>query len=125
MKPYFFQSETSLAADLKNTPCARNDYFQIDCNVCYCNNDGTGYLCTENDCRKEVESSTAKQITISKDTMLLLTNRQVQVVKDYNSNDNSISRIAESNGNGDEKLHLTTPSHTVKDVNISEVICYI
>lgn len=39
-----------VAADLKNTPCAPNDYFKIDCNTCYCNIDKTGYLCTENLC---------------------------------------------------------------------------
>jgi hypothetical protein len=39
-----------VAADLKNTPCAPNDYFKLDCNTCYCNIDKTGYLCTENLC---------------------------------------------------------------------------
>ncbi|EFA05320.1 hypothetical protein TcasGA2_TC015478 [Tribolium castaneum] len=39
-----------VAADLKNTPCAPNDYFKIDCNTCYCNIEKTGYLCTENLC---------------------------------------------------------------------------
>ncbi|XP_063915489.1 prolow-density lipoprotein receptor-related protein 1-like [Zophobas morio] len=38
------------ASELKNTPCAPNDYFKIDCNTCYCNIDKTGYLCTENIC---------------------------------------------------------------------------
>lgn len=90
--------------------------------MCYCNTEGSGYLCTENiGCHKEAESSTTKQIPLSKDSMLVISNHQARVVKDYNSNDNSISRIAESGGNGDEKSHQTTPIHGVKDTNISEV----
>lgn len=118
----FFHSETPLAADLKNTPCAPNDYFQIDCNTCYCNTERSGYLCTENiACHKEAESSTTKQITISKDALLFISDHQVQLVKDYNSNDNAISRIVESGGNGDEKSHQTTTVHGVKVAHISEV----
>lgn len=37
-------------ADLKNTPCAPNDFFIIDCNRCYCNNERTGYVCAEKIC---------------------------------------------------------------------------
>lgn len=107
---YLFHLGTPLTDDLKNTPCAPNDYFRIDCNMCYCNNEGTGYLCTENiGCHKEAESSTTKQIPLKKDTMLLITDHQVRVVKDYNSNDNSISRIAETSSNGDGKSLTVIP----------------
>lgn len=43
-------TDVPVAADLKNTPCAPNDYFRIECNTCYCNIEKTGYLCTENLC---------------------------------------------------------------------------
>lgn len=122
---YLFHLGTPLADDLRNTPCAPNDYFRIDCNMCYCNNEGTGYLCTENvGCHKEAESSTTKQIPLKKDTMLLITGHQVQVVKYYNSNDNSISRIAESGTNGDVKSHQVVLVPSVNDTNTSEVIIH-
>lgn len=122
MNNNFFHLETPLAADLKNTPCAPTDYFKIDCNTCYCNADGSGYLCTENiACHKEAESSTTKQITLSKDTMLFITDHQVQIVKDYNSNDNSISRIPQSVNSSDGKSHQTTSVNGLKDTTNSEV----
>lgn len=112
-----------MTADLKNTPCAPNDYFKIDCNVCYCNTEGTGYLCTENiNCHKETESSTATQITLSKDAKLFITDHELHLVKDYNSNDNTISRIPESGGN-DEKIQIS-PGRGSKTINLSEVNKY-
>lgn len=47
---YFCFIGVPVAADLKNTPCAPNDYLVLDCNRCYCNMERTGYLCTVNVC---------------------------------------------------------------------------
>ncbi|XP_018335187.1 G8 domain-containing protein DDB_G0286311 isoform X2 [Agrilus planipennis] len=51
--------------DLKNTPCAPTDSFVLECNTCYCNGQGTGYLCTEKICPVIDQTSTVVANTSS------------------------------------------------------------
>lgn len=55
----FLFLDVSVTTDLKNTPCAPNDYFQLDCNTCYCNSAKTGYLCTDNICPPDNTTETS------------------------------------------------------------------
>ncbi|CAH0564725.1 unnamed protein product [Brassicogethes aeneus] len=73
--------EIPIAADLKNTPCAPNDYFKLECNTCYCNIERSGYLCTENFCPDYVPDKTS-EIRLSNDTKVVITNGDVKLVKE-------------------------------------------
>ncbi|CAH1989636.1 unnamed protein product [Acanthoscelides obtectus] len=82
-----FRSETPVAADLKDTPCAPNDYFKIDCNTCYCNMDRTGYLCTENLCTGSDDDVTREttRIPLADDKMLIISPKGVKLVSDHSN----------------------------------------
>ncbi|XP_044758897.1 uncharacterized protein LOC123316746 [Coccinella septempunctata] len=78
----FFKRELPIAADLRNIPCAPNDYFQIDCNTCYCNLEQSGYLCTENICTGEDHSigGPTTQIPLANSSILLIANNTAQII---------------------------------------------
>lgn len=61
-----FSPEVPVVIDLKNTPCAPNDFFMLDCNKCYCNVERTGYICTENIC--PASTSSPEGVTIRRES---------------------------------------------------------
>lgn len=77
-----------VAEDLKDTPCAPNDYFQVDCNVCYCNLEHSGYLCTTNFCYNNDEFTTV-QIPLENDTMLILSRNGAKLIENASSMNDS------------------------------------
>ncbi|KAL3274566.1 hypothetical protein HHI36_015947 [Cryptolaemus montrouzieri] len=74
--------ELPIAADLRNIPCAPNDYFQIDCNTCYCNLEQSGYLCTENICSGDEYplGGPSTQIPLANSSILLIANHTAQII---------------------------------------------
>lgn len=71
-------------ADLKNTPCASNDFFIIDCNRCSCNHEGTGYACTQNIC----QSITTQSINVGQHNLI----EQDTHVTRHNNNNNNLQQ---------------------------------
>lgn len=111
-----------MAADLKNTPCAPNDYFMIDCNTCYCNLEHTGYLCTENYCRDGdvlLDPTKTSEIRLSNDTRVVITNGDVKLVRDNETEpeiDNNLSvRVGKSKDLGAEPVKKSTDEQKTTD----------
>ncbi|XP_045478008.1 uncharacterized protein LOC123683152 [Harmonia axyridis] len=90
----FFKRELPIAADLRNIPCAPNDYFQIDCNTCYCNLEQSGYLCTENICTGDDHVGPSTQIPLANSSILLIANNTAQIINNASDiEDNSTSLL--------------------------------
>lgn len=66
-------------ADLKNTPCAPNDFFIIDCNRCHCTHEGAGYVCSQKIC----QSITTQSAIVGQSN---LNEQESHVIKHNNSN---------------------------------------
>lgn len=74
-------------------------------------------------CHKEAETSTTRQIPLSNNTMLVISDHKVEIVKDYNSNDNAISRIPQSTIKSVQKVQFSTPIQSTKEeVNKSIIV---
>ncbi|KAJ8923282.1 hypothetical protein NQ315_001839 [Exocentrus adspersus] len=125
--PARFRRDMYVQEDLKDTPCAPNDYFPVDCNVCYCNLDHTGYLCTNNYCNG-FEPATTVRIPMENDSMLILSADGVRFVEKASSANNDLSRIARKmdlNGNEtstdgeDGWLNQTVAVEEVEGGNVS------
>lgn len=79
--------EAPVAADLRNTPCAPNDFFVLDCNRCRCNHERTGYICSQNICPSGTVQTPTRQ---NNSTRSASTARQeISVSTDLNENASS------------------------------------
>ncbi|KAK9883673.1 hypothetical protein WA026_001842 [Henosepilachna vigintioctopunctata] len=125
--------EASIAADLKNIPCAPNDYFPIDCNTCYCNLEQSGYLCTEDTCTPdEIKSGgPMTQIPLANSSILLIANKTAQIVNNISDiEDNStfnlplidVTKLRDPSGKRPRNFRSSTTVTTGKpNVDISNV----